>query len=163
MIVDASTISTNRRGSFIVLEGVDRCGKTTQVARLVQKCLSVGLAATAWRFPDRTTSTGKLIDQYLTSSNNNNNNNNNNPPLSDQSIHLLFSANRWDAAAALQTTLASGTHVICDRYAASGVAFSSAKPGLSIEWCKAPDRGLPAPDAIVFLDLDPTEAAARGG
>lgn len=158
MIVDASTTTTTRRGSFIVLEGVDRCGKTTQVARLVQKCLSVGLAATAWRFPDRTTATGKLIDQYLTSSSSKAA-----PPLSDQSIHLLFSANRWDAAAALSATLQSGTHVICDRYAASGVAFSSAKPGLSIAWCQAPDRGLPAPDAIVFLDLDPTEAAARGG
>jgi len=32
-----------------------------------------------------------------------------------------------------------------DRYAFSGVAFSAAKDGLSLEWCKQPDRGLPRP------------------
>ena len=141
------------RGSFIVLEGVDRCGKTTQVQRLVQKMISMGLAATARRFPDRTTATGKLIDQYLQS----------NSTLSDESIHLLFSANRWEAAGPLQSTLEAGTHIVCDRYAYSGVAFSSAKPGLSLDWCQAPDRGLPAPDCVVFLDLEPEQAEQRGG
>ena len=155
MIVDSPL--SQRRGSFIVLEGVDRCGKTTQVARLVQKCLSLGLAATAWRFPNRTTATGKLIDQYLQQSNDSD------ATLSDQSIHLIFSANRWEAAESLRQTLQQGTHVICDRYAASGVAFSAAKPGMSMDWCTAPDVGLPAPDAILFLELDPTLAAQRGG
>jgi thymidylate kinase len=39
----------------------------------------------------------------------------------------------------------SGCHVIVDRYAFSGVAFSAAKDGLSLEWCKQPDSGLPRP------------------
>jgi thymidylate kinase len=39
---------------------------------------------------------------------------------------------------------------ICDRYAFSGVAFSSAK-GLDLDWCMSCDRGLPAPDAVIFL------------
>lgn len=47
---------------------------------------------------------------------------------------------------------------VCDRYAYSGVAFTSAK-GLDIEWCKNPDRGLPAPDCIIYLDLAVEEAA----
>jgi dTMP kinase len=49
-----------------------------------------------------------------------------------------------------------------DRYAYSGVAFSSAK-GLDLEWCKAPDVGLLRPDVTLFLDIDPREAESRGG
>lgn len=50
-----------------------------------------------------------------------------------------------------------------DRYAFSGVAFSAAKPGLDAAWCAAPDEGLPAPDAVLFMDLAPDTQAARGG
>lgn len=59
--------------------------------------------------------------------------------------------------------LHSGTHVIIDRYAFSGVAFSAAKEGLSLEWCKQPDRGLPRPDLVCFLDVSSDEASKRGG
>lgn len=53
--------------------------------------------------------------------------------------------------------------MIVDRYAYSGVAFSAAKEGLSLEWCKQPDRGLPCPDLVCFLDVSSDEAAKRGG
>jgi dTMP kinase len=66
---------------------------------------------------------------------------------------------------ALLKALASGTTVVVDRYAYSGVAYSAAKdiPGMDLEWCKAPDKGLPAPDKVFYLQLDQAEAAARGG
>jgi dTMP kinase len=66
-------------------------------------------------------------------------------------------------SAALLSALSAGTHVVMDRYAFSGVAFSSAKPGLDVDWCAAPDEGLPAPDVVLFMDLPPGDAAARGG
>jgi len=50
-----------------------------------------------------------------------------------------------------------------DRYAFSGVAFSAAKPGLDVAWCAAPDAEMPAPDLVLFMDLPPAAAAARGG
>uniref|UniRef100_T1IQH0 Thymidylate kinase-like domain-containing protein n=1 Tax=Strigamia maritima TaxID=126957 RepID=T1IQH0_STRMM len=43
-----------------------------------------------------------------------------------------------------------------DRYAFSGVAFSAAKDGMNIKWCKQPDEGLPKPDTTIFLDLAPS-------
>jgi hypothetical protein len=52
---------------------------------------------------------------------------------------------------------------VCDRYAFSGVAFSAAKGTLSIDWCKAPDRGLPKPDLVLFLDVSAEVAKTRGG
>ena len=110
---------------------------------------------------------GMLINDYLTSS----------IQTDDRAIHLLFSANRWEAAPKLVTTLAQGTNVICDRYAYSGVAFTSAKTmddmcssshsggggDITLDWCIGPDIGLPAPDAVIFLDLDQDEAEKRGG
>lgn len=58
--------------------------------------------------------------------------------------------------------LARGTTVLADRYAFSGIAFSARK-GLSYEWCRAPEIGLPAPDLTLFLNIGPEVAAARGG
>jgi len=68
--------------------------------------------------------------------------------------------------------LESGTTIICDRYAFSGIAFSASKVEatdnesrvLKYEWCRAPDISLPAPDLTLFLDISPEKAAAeRGG
>jgi len=75
----------------------------------------------------------------------------------------------WYQSPAIENLLHSGTAVICDRYAFSGVAFSASKvtaggdPLLSFEWCKSPDIGLPAPDVILFLDISPEKAKERGG
>jgi dTMP kinase len=65
--------------------------------------------------------------------------------------------------ATIETELRAGNTVVCDRYAFSGVAFSASKPSLSYEWCKAPDVSLPAPDAVIFLDVSPEVARQRGG
>jgi dTMP kinase len=55
MITPSSSTSTPKRGAFILLEGVDRCGKTTQVSLLVKNLISLSIATVAYRFPDRTT------------------------------------------------------------------------------------------------------------
>ena len=52
------------------------------------------------------------------------------------------------------------THV--ERYAYSGVAYTSAKPGFSIDWCKTSDSGLLKPDLVIFLQLSPEDAQKRG-
>lgn len=47
--------------------------------------------------------------------------------LSDEAIHLLFSANRWERANHIIKTLEAGTTLVIDRYCYSGVAYSAAK------------------------------------
>ncbi|CAN1315588.1 Thymidylate kinase [Linum perenne] len=122
---------TDQRGALIVLEGLDRSGKTLQSARLVSYLEGTGHSAELWRFPDRTTSVGQMISAYLS----------NESQLDDRTIHLLFSANRWEKRSLMESKLRSGTTLIVDRYSYSGVAFSSAK-GLDLEWCKkAAERG----------------------
>ena len=142
-----------KRGAFIVLEGLDRSGKSTQVKRLVDHLNTKGVKACGINFPDRTTAVGSLINSYLQSG----------QELDDAAVHLLFSANRWEAVKTLKARLTAGETLVCDRYAFSGVAFTAAKGTLDLEWCKNPDRGLPAPDAVIYLDVSSEVARQRGG
>ncbi|TMS20396.1 thymidylate kinase [Larimichthys crocea] len=141
-----------KRGALIVLEGVDRAGKTTQCKKLFEALQRSGKPAEMMRFPDRTTTIGKLISAYLE----------NKSDLEDHTVHLLFSANRWEMVPLMKKKLEQGTTLVVDRYAFSGVAFTSAKPGFCLDWCKSPDVGLPQPDLVMFLQLSPSEAALRG-
>lgn len=74
------------RGALIVLEGLDRSGKTSQSSRLVSYVEGLGHSVESWRFPDRNTGVGQMISSYL----------GNKSQLDDHAIHLLFSANRWE-------------------------------------------------------------------
>ncbi|KAG0692804.1 thymidylate kinase-domain-containing protein [Suillus ampliporus] len=150
-------MSHSKRGAFIVIEGLDRSGKSTQASLLHERLQDSqdGIKTpkvVLLKFPDRTTAIGKMIDAYLRSES----------ELDDRAIHLLFSANRWELASTITAHLAEGTTVLADRYAFSGIAFSARK-GLPYEWCRAPEVGLPAPDLTLFLNISPEVAAARGG
>ncbi|KAK7835519.1 thymidylate kinase [Quercus suber] len=211
--------SESKRGALIVLEGLDRSGKTSQSSKLLAYLEGLGHSAELWRFPDRSTNVGQMISMYLS----------NKSQLDDHTIHLLFSANRWEKRTSainpipdlasivclcqsrgtccgfvqllgnlwrgipsvhsgkgvsfvggygaimgsvvsrcntlehviyylvillMETKLKTGTTLIVDRYSYSGVAFSSAK-GLALEWCKAPEIGLLAPDLVLYLDIQP--------
>ncbi|KAM0328855.1 hypothetical protein ACHAQA_005271 [Verticillium albo-atrum] len=143
------------RGALVILEGLDRSGKTTQVKLLEQRFVELGRKVKVMRFPDRSTPIGQMIDAYLKS----------NVEMDDHVIHLLFSANRWEAVKTIRTLLSSGTTILCDRYYHSGIVYSAAKqnPSLSLHWARAPDLGLPRPDLVLFLDLDEETAKSRGG
>lgn len=62
----------------------------------------------------------------------------------------------------IKAKLNQGVTLVLDRYAFSGVAFTSAKENFSLDWCKQPDVGLPKPDLILFLQLQLLDAASRG-
>ncbi len=128
---------------LIIFEGPDRCGKTTQAKRLVESLHSKGIPSELWRFPDRSTPIGTLIDTYLQSK----------IEMDDRTIHLLFSANRWEKQKEMESKLADGITLVVDRYVYSGAAFTSAK-GIDLDWCKAPDEGLPVPDKVIYLEMD---------
>lgn len=140
------------RGALIVLEGGDKCGKSTQCRQLVANLTAKGVKSELWRYPERSTAIGKVISDYLEKK----------VELEDHAVHLLFSANRWESVPRMKALLSSGVTLIVDRYAFSGVAFTGAKEGFSLGWCRTPDVGLPAPDCVVYLTLNPEDAAKRG-
>lgn len=162
------------RGTFIAIEGLDRAGKTTQIQRLASRLKNHGKRVWLTRFPgtltppdlcrtntlvnrklDRTSLIGQMITSYLQGKS----------QIEDHVVHLLFSANRWEFAQEIESNIAAGITVISDRYIHSGMVYSAAKenPSLTLEWARTPDIGLPKPDVVVFLDLEPEVARERGG
>lgn len=143
---------TSSRGALICFEGVDRSGKSTQCEMLVQALREHYNTPTKLiSFPDRSTSTGKLIDAYLKRDT---------ELLDGHAVHLLFSANRWEMMDKVRDALEDGITVVMDRYAYSGVTFSVAN-GLDKEWCLQADKGLPKPDVVFFLDIPIAYAMQR--
>lgn len=145
-------IKIQTRGILIVFEGLDHCGKTTQLSLLEEKFKNENIKFVTFKFPDRTTPIGQMIDSYLKEKSN----------IDDKAIHLLFSANRWELFEKIQKNLLEGATVLLDRYLYSGIAFSSAK-GLNMEWCVSCDRGLILPDLVIFLSVPVDEIAKRKG
>mmetsp|Transcript_8852 Transcript_8852/g.17352 ORF Transcript_8852/g.17352 Transcript_8852/m.17352 type:complete len:237 (-) Transcript_8852:83-793(-) len=141
-----------RRGAFILFEGIDRCGKTTQSKRLVEALNKKGIKSEHMRFPDRTTSIGQMINSYLSNA----------VDTDDRSIHLLFAANRWEKMKQMRELLESGVNLVVDRYSYSGVAFTASK-GYEIEWCYQPEVGMIEPDIVVWLDMPLEDVKTRGG
>ena len=152
---EASQIPRGQRGALVVVEGLDRSGKSSQCSQLVTSLRSLNIPVRYVRFPDRTTAVGSMINQYLTGTS----------QLDDHSIHLLFSANRWEAAGGIRTDINHGITVIVDRYSYSGAVYSAAKQNasLSLDWAWQPEVGLPRPDLCLFLGITGEEAARRGG
>jgi len=141
------------RGALIVLEGCDRSGKSTQCAKLVEALNNMKIPAKKISFPDRSTAIGSLINDYLSRK----------IELPDRSVHLLFSANRWELEPEIRKQIKSGVTLIVDRYSYSGVVFTNAKQCVDFKWCCGPENGLPKPDIVIFLKLSTGEMAKRSG
>ena len=144
-----STGSINR-GIFVVFEGLDRSGKTTQadyfchyLKNKVKNCQKI-------HFPDRDIPSGRKIDLYLKGE----------IEMDDWEIHHLFAQNRKELQDHIKVLLEDGIWVVCDRYIYSGVAYSAAK-GMDMKKCMEADNGIIKPDITIFLDISPEVCSKR--
>jgi len=149
------TINNRKRGAFIVLEGLDRSGKSSAVDILSRKKFNGSNDIVTLRFPNRQSTTGKMIDRFLE----------NKQDLNDRVVHLLFVANRWEAKDQIISLLEQGKIVIADRYSFSGIVYSCSKDipdKIDIDWAIMSESGLPKPDLVIQLDIDAEDASKRG-
>lgn len=147
----SSTAISKWKGLLIVLEGLDRSGKSSVAEALMHYLSEKKIPHCRINFPERNSLTGQMIDQYLKDE----------MTLDDHAIHLLFSANRWECLPRLLKELNDGKVVLLDRYIYSGIAYSASK-GLDWSWCENPDMGLPVPDAVIFLEINEQMQRERG-
>ncbi|MGC4086462.1 MAG: dTMP kinase [Polyangiaceae bacterium] len=156
-------------GRFIVLEGVDGCGSTTQTRRVVEALRERGHHAYATCEPSDGP-VGALIrsalEKRLQAPDGT-------PRRLDwATLALLFAADRLDHVASfIEPKLAAGAVVVSDRYTLSSVVYQSvtAPPGVSdaVRWIEELNRAARLPDLTIVLDVSVEVAAerrrARGG
>lgn len=110
------------KGWFITIEGVEGCGKTTQVERLSARLAAEGRRVTRLREPGGT-AVGEAIREVLL-----------NPEfkgMSEVCELLLYAAARAQLAdACIRPALERGDIVICDRFADSTTAYQGAGRGI---------------------------------
>lgn len=144
-------------GRFIVLEGIDGSGTTTQAQRLVAALAQAGLGARFTCEPSGGPH-GRQIRALLAPSSD---------PVSRSwdALALLFAADRLDhVAREIRPALDGGGTVICDRYDLSSLAYQSATAPAGVDpvpWIRAINQRALRPDLTLVLDVDPDVAEAR--
>ena len=135
-------------GKFIVLDGPEGAGKSTQAERLVQRLRGLGRQATAVRDPGSTPVSERIRDVLL---------DNLLPDMDVRTEAFLYMASRAEMVARIiRPALEVGLIVVSDRFVSSTVAYQGAAGGVdpAVIW----DLGRIAcggiePDLTVILDL----------
>ncbi len=144
------------RGLFITMEGMDGCGKSTQLRRLARALTEQGLSVTVTREPGGTPA-GEAVRALLSSEASLGI-----TPLTE--LFLIVGARAEHVASFIKPALAEGSIIISDRYVDSTVAFQGYGRGLDLdlidEMNLAATGGL-MPDLTILLDLDPRLARSR--
>jgi dTMP kinase len=140
---------------FIVLEGIDGSGTTTQADRLMRHLESLGRKAIATREPS-TGPVGRLLREALLSQHKIDG-----QPMSGATMALLFAADRRDhLQREVEPALKRGFDVVCDRYQWSSLAYQPAE-SQSLDWIAHLAAGIRVPDLTLLLDLPVPVAAQR--
>ncbi len=140
------------RGLFITFEGVEGCGKTTQIERLRQHLEAQGHTVLMTREPGGTPIAEAIRELLLDPAHD---------ALSPAAELLLYEAARAQHVdERIRPALESGTTVLCDRFADSTTAYQGAGRGLPREELEHLHRiatGDVWPDLTIVIDL-PVEA-----
>jgi dTMP kinase len=152
------------RGRFVVLEGIDGCGKTTQLQALRQWLPSSGLMAPGARLvvsrEPGGTALGQALRELLL-----------HPPQGVQPLPraelLLYAADRAQhVEALLLPALQAGDWVLCDRFTGSTAAYQGYGRGLPLALIDTLETlatgGLQA-DLTLWLDVSLAESRRRRG
>ncbi len=145
------------QGKFIVIEGLDGCGKSTQVALMQQRLEQEGIAHRYIHFPMLNQGVyGTLIAEFLRGEFGTL------EKVHPKLVALLFANDRLEHVQKIRQWLDEGCCVLADRYVASNIAFQCAKlkdegeKKALKEWIlnfEFEQNRLPRPDRMYYLDV----------
>ena len=152
----ASSLRTLLPGRFIVLDGPDGCGKSTQMSRMKAFCLRYGIEMEHVREPGGTTIGEQIRDILLDSANDR---------MVVRTEMLLYMASRSQLIAErIRPALESNRFVLADRFISSTLAYQGTGGGLSPEEIMSVGEvttEATRPDLVVILDVDTEIASTR--
>jgi dTMP kinase len=143
------------KGRFVVFEGLDGSGKTTQMARINQRLAGMGIQTLTTCEPTDGP-VGSLIRQMLAGR----------ISIDPRTLAALFAADRTDHLLTPETGVAAsvkkGGMVLCDRYYFSSYAYHARD--LDLAWIitlNALNAHILKPDLTLFIDVAPKTCLAR--
>ena len=150
------------KGKFIVIEGIDGCGKTTQIDELSKWLPNSGLINTKSKLITTREPGGSLLGQKLRRLILDNNKNNKPSSLAEL---LLYSADRAEhVSKIISPALNNNDWVISDRFSASTLAYQGYGRKINLEIIKKIEsivcQGV-YPDLTFFLEISPEESILR--
>jgi dTMP kinase len=152
-------MAKSRRGKFIVFEGIDGAGTTTQTRMAEDWLRGQGALAHATREPS-TGPIGNVIRHALSGRLVAHQGVGRTAPVSPETVALLFAADRLDhLQSEIEPALAEGRHVICDRYVLSSLAYQAVD--VDLKFVRAINAKAATPDVTFFLRVQPEVAMAR--
>ena len=142
---------------FIVIEGLDGSGKSTQIELLLRELKKRAMACEYLHFPRTGTGYyGDLVARFLRGDLG---------PLESVNpylVALIYAGDRYDSRDQIRNWLSRGVTVVADRYVISNIAFQCAKLETAAEreelrkWIldfEYDYHGIPRPDINIFLDV----------
>ena len=150
------------KGKFIVIEGIDGCGKTTQIDELSKWLPNSGLINTKSKLITTREPGGSLLGQKLRRLILDNNKNNKPSSLAEL---LLYSADRAEhVSKIISPALNNNDWVISDRFSDSTLAYQGYGRKINLEIIKKIEsivcQGV-YPDLTFFLEISPEESILR--
>jgi dTMP kinase len=143
-------------GLFVVFEGGDGAGKSTQIRLLRAAIERSGREVVVTREPGGTALGERIREQLLSHASDG---------MSDRAEALLYAAARAEhVEEVIRPALAAGKVVLCDRFVDSSVVYQGAGRGLGEEPVEELNRWATAgvvPTLVVLLDLDPEDGLRR--
>ncbi|MDQ6722665.1 MAG: dTMP kinase [Thermoproteota archaeon] len=140
------------KGKLIVIEGLDKSGKTTQSKLLFDFYNKIYPAQVSLlNFPDYTTTIGKEIRSFLQGQ----------VAYNNEVKHILLSANRWEKKPEIESLVEQNKIIILNRYYQSNLVYGLAN-GMNFDWLVNLDKGLPKEDIVIVLDTNPDITYKRG-
>ena len=144
-----------QKGKFIVFEGTDGSGKSTQMKLLSKYLAGRGLSCVLTREPTDSP-IGAMLRSCLSGR----------IDTDERAIAALFAADRLDhilnPVDGIKTKLNGGITVLCDRYYLSSFAYNGEFVDSAwVEELNRPAREELRPDLVVYLDLTPEEGMKR--
>ena len=150
------------KGKFIVIEGIDGCGKTTQINELYKWLPNSGLIKQGLKTIKTREPGGSALGEEIRNIILNNNLEQNPSPLTEL---LLYSADRAEHVAKVITpALQKGNWVISDRFADSTLAYQGYGRNINLEIIKTLEGIVcqgEKPDLTILLDISAEESIKR--
>lgn len=139
-------------GRLVVFEGLDGCGKSTQVARLAESLQKGGHDPLVTREPTDG-EYGRRIRAMA---------HGDAPPVArEEELRWFVEDRREHVAGTVSPALAAGRHVLCDRYFLSTAAYQGARGLDATRILAQSEAEFPIPDLVLLLELDVEAALAR--